>query len=344
MRKLLVIRPFRETCLAFYSKFKHFEVVYLTVGEQNVGTLPKNFHLIKSKYLFGRLGESNLGLNFILGIGKAVKESDVVCITDTYYFYNLQAVFWAKIYGKPIVDILWMTIPRHITSIVPPYSLITKAVVGSSSLFILRNKSALKFAKSIGVPEKKIRIIYKGVDLSHFHPLKSRKKGSLINILYVGRIIKSKGISDLVWAVKKLKEEGFTVKLRVCGGKSYVPYLKLAEVYRNADIFASPSRDIYFLGRKIWEEYFSYTLMEALASGLPVVAADTVGVREEVGMQNFFVKSGDREGLLTALRKLVSDKALRENLGKINRKRAEALFDAGRQAEKTEEAIENAIK
>jgi glycosyltransferase involved in cell wall biosynthesis len=354
--RLLVIRPDRVACRDFYSKFKKFDVVYLTVDDHSESK--ENFKIVNTSY-YPRIGKvNNLSWAFMKDMEKYIKETDVVCISDNYYFYNLQAVMLAKKYNKKIVTILWATIPNHISTWLPPYSLITKKVVAASDLFILRNRSALNFALSIGAPKNKTKVIYKGIDLDRFYPSKKivtskpMKFVGGINILYVGKLIKSKGVFDLIKAFDMLVADGLNVKLSLVGsGKvknisgdrikilGFVPYHKLPGIYREAYIFCAPSKEIKFLGIKIWEEYFSYTLMEAQASGLPIVTTKSVGVVEEVDSRNQFVEVGDVKGLYKTLRKLVESGSLRQKLGRINRRRAEEFFDAKSQAQKTEEEM-----
>lgn len=310
--RLLVIRPKRDTCKAFYAKFRDFDVDYLDIGVV-----------------------SNLAFKFINKLGDRVKSADIVCISDNYYFYNLQAVILAKYYNKPVVTILWCTIPNHISTWLPPYSLITKVVVKLTDLFILRNKSAIPFAKSMGVPNSKIKVIYKGVDLKHFYP-KTNKNDKQIQVLYVGKLIKSKGVNDLIMVCDRLKNEGLNVKLVLAGGNKFVEYKDLGNLYRSADIFCAPSKEIRLLGIKIWEEYFSYVLMEAQASGLPIVTTKSNGVVEEVDHNNFVLKIGDTDGLYESLKILILNRSLRNKLSKINRSRAEKYFDANKQAKLTE--------
>jgi len=80
-------------------------------------------------------------------------------------------------------------------------------------------------------------------------------------------------------------------------------------------------------------------LMEAQASGLPIVATNSGGIPEEVDSRNFLVGPGDVDDLYNSLKKLVVDKNLRKKLSVINRRRAEKMFNSEMQAEKTEEAI-----
>lgn len=354
--KLLIIRSFREACREFYSKFTKFDVTYLTVGENPVNR--KNFRVVNTSY-YPQIGTvNNLSWTFMKNMEKYIRETDIVCISDNYYLYNLQAVTLAKKYHKKIVTILWATIPNHISSWLPPYSFVTKRVVESSDLFILRNKSAESFSISIGVPKHKIEIIYKGINLEHFYPSNKNTSDKQVNILYVGKLIKSKGVLDLLESYKKLVADGLDVKLTIVGSGDleklikrktkgmnnvellgFSSYKNLPGILRNADIFCSPSTEIKLFGIKIWEEYFSYTLMEAQASGLPIVTTKSKGVCEEVDSRNMFVEKRDIDLLYKSLKKLVLNKNLRIHLGKINRERAKRLFNAEVQAQESENVI-----
>jgi len=199
-------------------------------------------------------------------------------------------------------------------------------------------------------------MIYKGIDLKHFYPAKIANKEQ-VNILYVGNFHKSKGLLDLLAVFEKLASEGLSVRLLLAGkgqltdlvnermqtlpvkNYGFVRYKDLGNVYREADIFCSLSKEMRWFGLKIWEEYFSYTLMEAQASGLPIIATKTGGIPEEIDSKNPLIRSGDRAGLYKQLRKLVLDKEKRVYLAKLNRRRAEKLFDAEKQARETEKAI-----
>ena len=85
-----------------------------------------------------------------------------------------------------------------------------------------------------------------------------------------------------------------------------VPYEQAHEVYRRGEVFVSPT----------YSEGFSNTLLEAMASGLPTVSTDSVGVvdclrHEENGLLH---APGDVAGLRAALTRLLDDGALRTRL------------------------------
>jgi len=86
-----------------------------------------------------------------------------------------------------------------------------------------------------------------------------------------------------------------------------------------ADVFVLPS----------YREGMPRSIIEAMASGLPVVATDIRGCREEVadGETGFLVPVRDARALAAALNRLVDDPDLRDSMGRAGTRRAQALFD-----------------
>lgn len=170
------------------------------------------------------------------------------------------------------------------------------------------------------------------VDTNLFGPIKN-KKNNKIRILHVGRIIEEKGIRDILDIANKFDKkkiefifagEGNLAKLIVSKEKKlpvkYVGYLnekKLAELYRNCDIFVLNS---YSTDK--WEEWYGRSLLEAMASGLAIVATDCVGPKEIIGKNKvgFLISQRNKKELYNKLNILIKDKRLREELGVNGRK------------------------
>jgi glycogen(starch) synthase len=94
----------------------------------------------------------------------------------------------------------------------------------------------------------------------------------------------------------------------------------VAEWFSGVDVFVFPS---------LWDN-FPYVILEAMASGRPIVATQTGAVPEMLGDTAEIVKPGDVRGLAKALRKLMSDADLRAKLGAAARKRFEERFHTDR--------------
>jgi glycosyltransferase involved in cell wall biosynthesis len=86
----------------------------------------------------------------------------------------------------------------------------------------------------------------------------------------------------------------------------YVPYTKLPEVYRNADLFISASLS----------EALGMPILEALASGLPVIASDVGGIPELIGhgKTGLLFRAGDHVGLAEAIVSVLENAELRQRL------------------------------
>lgn len=183
-------------------------------------------------------------------------------------------------------------------------------------------------------------IIPNGIDFKHFStnvaPLPQYQDGKL-NILFVGRLEKRKGLRYLLEAYSKLKWEIPNIRLIVVGPgnpdkESYrilsshnlqdvdfvgkVSYDDLPRYYASADIFCSPATGA---------ESFGIVLLEAMSAGKPVVASDIEGFRGVMtdGEHGLLVPKKDSDALAGALGKLARDPELRSKLGGQGNRTAE---------------------
>ncbi len=172
------------------------------------------------------------------------------------------------------------------------------------------------------IASEKIAIIPYGVDLRSFHPgPMTQRETKQVECLYVGQISHRKGISTLLEAAKLLRH--LPVNFRLIGPivsrevladmPDNVVYEGLshpsgvANVMRNADLFVSPTL----------EDAFALVVLEAMASGLPVVTTMNAGSAELVhnGHNALIVPPGDAEALAESIRHLVESAELRRSLG-----------------------------
>ena len=176
-------------------------------------------------------------------------------------------------------------------------------------------------------------IIPNGVDVAHFgtprSPLPEFSDGK-VNILFVGRLEKRKGLKHLLRAYAYLKpafpdtrlivvgpgeslRKGYEKSLRKAGlpdvvFTGFVTQEELPRYYQTADIFCAPATG---------QESFGIVLLEAMAAAKPIVASKIPGYASVVedGNQGFLVEPKDESALAEALVCLLRDKDLRQAIG-----------------------------
>lgn len=109
-----------------------------------------------------------------------------------------------------------------------------------------------------------------------------------------------------------------------------MPNDQVSEVLRSADVFVFPS---------VWEEPFGLPVLEAMASGIPVVASDVGGIKESIEDRTtgFLVPPGDPGQLAACLARLVETPALRAQMGAAGRERVLERFAWDRYVEEWSE-------
>ncbi len=188
-----------------------------------------------------------------------------------------------------------------------------------------------------GVSRKRIRLVPRGVDTVRFHP--SKRNGYLdeyckdphaIKLLYVGRVSREKNLDLLVSAFKALIETGNRMYLVVVGDGPYRKTMQaalegtpsvflgyqegedLASIYASCDAFVFPSVT----------DTFGNVVLEAQASGLPVVVTDRGGPKENLlhGKTGIIVEGNSMTSLRDGILRLISDPLLLKTMGAEARK------------------------
>ncbi len=195
------------------------------------------------------------------------------------------------------------------------------------------------------------RILPNGVDTRSFTPEGPVLDGlepDAFNIVFVGRSEPRKGLDVLLTALPAVRDVHPEVRLLVVGTEEgpdehegvlwlgRIPDGLVPAAYRSGYIMASPA-----LG---WES-FGIVLLEAMASGLPVVASDIPGYRAvlEDGVQGILVPPGDSGALADALLELIDDEAKRKTLSAAALRRARE-FSWERLVGDVEEAYAEAVE
>jgi glycosyltransferase involved in cell wall biosynthesis len=193
---------------------------------------------------------------------------------------------------------------------------------------VVANSRGLSLLAHRTVPDLTIHIVPNGVDVQKFRPAGSLDRNGPVRLLYVGRLTYQKGVDVFIQALNRLDSKiQFQVEI-VGDGNARPPlermvqrfglvdrlhftgWLNRAEIpqrYQQADIFVLPSRD----------EGMANVILEAMASGLPVIATSIAGNRELVqhGKNGLLVRPDDPEQLADALLELINESELRQHMG-----------------------------
>lgn len=209
-------------------------------------------------------------------------------------------------------------------------------------------------AIAAGYPEDRIVTHYNGVDLGRFRPGEGVREEGLI--LHVANLVTKKGTAQLIQAFADVKREVPAARLAILGGGPlegalrrqaarlglagsvhFAGHLRRDEVsewMRRASVLAVPSTT----GASGDAEGLPNVVVEAAASGLPVVATDHAGIPEAVadGVTGLLVPEKDLGALAQAVSALLRDADRRARMAQAARHRAVSRFDGAKQMERLE--------
>jgi spore coat protein SA len=177
-----------------------------------------------------------------------------------------------------------------------------------------------------------IYVVNNGADGTKYR-CEQKRKNNVPTVVFSGRLVPHKGVHILLEAMRVLDARGIKAKCRIAGAarfgsnkpSTYVKKLQrlkpantelsgykvgdeLADMLRDADVFCCPST---------WQEPFALAALEAMATGLPVVATDGGGFPEMFFYGGgVLVRRNDAEDLANALERIIVDRKYREELGR----------------------------
>jgi glycosyltransferase involved in cell wall biosynthesis len=221
---------------------------------------------------------------------------------------------------------------------------VTRASMNRASL-VVAVWNAGKVALASTLDQQRVRLVVNGVDTTRFRPATTGSHDPP-RVLYVGLLTPRKGVLDLIEASQTIRRAGIDHELWLLGGvpdegpEAAEPVLAAAkghavllgtrppeempEVYASADVFCLPS----------WWEAMPLSVLEAMASGLPVVATEVGDVARIVvhGETGLVVPPQSPEELAAALRKVVEDPESARRMGRAGRERAETVYSSSANA------------
>jgi glycosyltransferase involved in cell wall biosynthesis len=222
---------------------------------------------------------------------------------------------------------------------------IARSIVRSASTYIAYGTRSKRYLIELGASSEQVYIAWNTVDVAHFmqasdaarrrrEHIRARLniKPDQVHLLYVGRFQPFKNLDTLVEAYRlisqqyphtvlglvgygpcetQLRSQASTLSYGRVQFYGHVSLDELPEYYTAADLFVLPSSDIWGL-----------VVNEAMACGLPIVVADTVGCSDDLvlpGINGFVYPSRNVIALAEALGRLVNNGMLRQQMGEASR-------------------------
>jgi glycosyltransferase involved in cell wall biosynthesis len=271
-------------------------------------------------------------------------------LNELYKLYGFPNVLHVGMFGE--TALLTMIISRKIKV---PYTIMLH-----SSDFMMKGKRRARYLKKVcqeaaavitvsnfnkgyltalGVDHEKLHVVKAGIDVERFKRKSNYKADNII--LYVGRLVRFKGLEYLLHAAKILDQYNIKFKVMLVGEgplenelkdlaarlnvqhliefKGFVSDDELPSIYENSQIFVHPSVELSD-GRR---DGIPVSLMEAMSMELPVVSTYCSGIPElvEDGWNGILVRQRDPLQLAEAIRYLLENPSVAREYGKRGREK-----------------------
>jgi colanic acid/amylovoran biosynthesis glycosyltransferase len=246
----------------------------------------------------------------------------------------------------------------------PAYEAKLRELLQATTLVLARSDSLLDRLGELGCPAAKLRMNRTGIPLDQF-PWADRAvpPDGAWHFVQACRLIDKKGIDDALHAFARFTATYPRAKFTLAGeGPLREPMEKLSEelglkdrvkfagflsgpdlcgLYRQAHVFIHPSR----MTEDQNQEGVPNSMLEAMATGLPVLATRHGGIPEAVrdGTDGFLMAERDRDALFDAMLKLVADPGRWQSMGRAASAQVREKFESAMHIEKLENAYDEAL-
>jgi glycosyltransferase involved in cell wall biosynthesis len=285
------------------------------------------------------------------GLGRTLEELEPGCVVSWEYGpATLRALAWCRRRGRPLVIFSELT-PEAAREIGRLRRRVHGLVAPRAAGFIAASSRAKERIAGLGVDLARVEVSLQSADVEAFRRVEAgRRDDGPVRILSVGRLVPDKNLHTLIEAFAHAAVTG-EAELELCGEgpeeerlravaerlgvpvqfRGYVEPRELPGLYAGADVLALVST----------YEPFGVAMREGAAAGLPLLCTRVAGAAGDVAREAenaLLVDPRDTGGIAEALRRLVRDRELREQMAAASRRIAEA-----RPLEADAEAFERAV-
>lgn len=315
--------------------------------------LPSPMDLPDFPYKMSILNRLFIDAHYLWGLEGKLKGFDLVHSAETYYHYTQQSLnAKRKGYVKKVIATVLENIPFNNEGIWGRKAFKKRAREELDHIVALTNLTRAALIKE-GADPGKITVIGHGIDINRFKPDKAHfkrlgSKRTQLTVMFSGRLEAYKGVYEIINAAKflltdpELKDYKLSFLLvgegsekrrllaqeKKLGIASFIihekaAYAEMPRFYQKADIFVAPS-----VPTPTWQEQYCTVLLEAQASGLPIVTTQSGGIPENVGEAAILVAPADTLDFVRALKQFILSPKLRLSYGYQSRQRAVTAHDA----------------
>lgn len=267
----------------------------------------------------------NFHLHHYVGLGHKMRDFQPHIVHIDEEPYNLsawQCLYHARKLNAKTLFFSWQNIHRTYP---PPFSWGERWVLNHVDYALMGTDSAGEVWRAKGYKGDMSTLAQFGTDPALFFPPPIRPKRPF-TLGYVGRLVEEKGILWLLDTVAGLDGDW---QLKILGGGPLLPMLQaradalgvrehvqfdgqlpsteIPPYYHELDVLVLPS-----LTRPNWKEQFGRVLVEAMASGVPVIGSDSGAIPSVIGDSGTLVPEGDISALRDAIKQMRDDKAYRQ--------------------------------
>src|SRR5258705_329207 len=240
----------------------------------------------------------------------------------------------------------------------PPFSWLEQRAYRRVAAAYACSETVVEVLRAKGF-SKPAPIVPFGVDTEAFQPRPARQQGAsqTLTIGFVGRLLPGKGLNVLGDALEKMTDDPW--KLLVVGdgpergrfeqqlasaglrGRTEftgaIDFARVPQFFHRMDVMVIPTETT-----KRIREQFGRVIVEAMASGVPVIGSTCGAIPEVIGEAGLVFPEADANGLADALRRLLGNEALGEQLASSGRERVEQ-YSWDQVAEKTYELFRHVL-
>lgn len=241
----------------------------------------------------------------------------------------------------------------------PPFNWLERRALTRAAAAHVCSETVRELLRAKGF-KKPVEIVPFGVDTAAFSQRTfNRESKDTPTIGFVGRMLSGKGLNILADALAQLGSERWNVLLVGDGPErknfetslaarglldrahftGAISYDRVPDLYQEMDMLVVPTQTTDRI-----REQFGRVLVEAMASGLPVIGSTCGAIPEVIDDAGLVVPEGDSDALAAALRRLLLDCALREELTRAGRRRVMQHYSWGRVADKMHELFWQVLK